>query len=112
MRQLDIFDVMPAEEADWHQMTLEQIAKTIGNALGLVFTKSQLSDFLGERYSARKNKLSLTVKIGVYACQDRKGEKFIGCDTWTSSGGCACNRDSIEDAVEFFKREVERYENE
>lgn len=122
INQISLFDILPQEEInypDWHNMTEEQIAKFIGEQLGLIFVPDG-QDF---GYKATRNKIGeIRVQVSQYAVDlDKdgqpyitKGQAYIGVDYWNKKtlGGCGIPCDSLEEAINCIKSAEKRAEQE
>lgn len=108
--QLSIFDFLnPPEETDFTKMTTAEIAEVIGKRIGIEFKPTGWDD----EHGAKVKKLKLTVHKSRYACDVNddvgKGDWFIGVgyDLGTSGGGSPT--DTIDDAVRYFEKRIEKY---
>lgn len=112
INQISLFDLLPQEEVeypDWHDMSEEQIARFIGEQLGLMFTpNNKYRDAKG--YLAYRDKTGeFEIGIGHYAVDldkdgqpfVRKGQAFISAHYWNKKllGGSGGSCDSLEEAV-------------
>ena len=112
MYQLNIFDLVGTDSApDWRDMTLEQIANSIGEQLGLHFIPD--TRFHGEftEYIAYKTThLFFTIGLSNYRTTDkRNGKPFIAVgyenkQGTIAGGGRSCN--TIEEAINYFKERL------
>ena len=107
MYQLTIFDLL--QEPDIDTLTIQEAVERIGERLGLSFTYNSFF----EHYEAKKGKLLLTAEYNHYSTMDEKnGKRFIGvgydCKKDQAGGGAPC--DSLQEAVDWFQRIIERYE--
>lgn len=103
--QLSIFDFLKPEatETDIELLPVEEIARIIGEQLGLIFCKSKYDGY----YEAKANGTTFEISKETYLTDDeRYGKAFIGCGWERShSGGCS-PIDSIEEAVKWFKKKM------
>lgn len=106
--QISIFELLPPEERPIEEMSSEDIARIIGQAIGLKFLPSEWFDEM--RAKPYKN-LEFTVRKSFYSCDtvnNKKGDAFIGCGYSFGTSGAGSPVDSIEDAIKFFERALER----
>lgn len=103
--QISIFDILPPEENyDIQNMTTEDMARVVGNAIGYQFKPSGWED----KYEVKIKKLTLSIHKSYYLCDDRKeGSPFIGCGWSENTSGGGSPIDSVEDAIKYFKRVLE-----
>lgn len=110
--QMSIFDFLEPEQADFHKMTLADIADYIGEQLGVMFI---YNNHLGQYECNIGKKYILSLELSTYWTNDhRNGEKFIsaGHQLFKGSytgGGCPC--DSLEEAVEYLRKQLTRFKN-
>ena len=111
--QLSLFDMMPAEDGDTLEgKTIAQIAADITMLVGVNFNPKTWAD--GEvQYVARLDKSNtLTLSEDYYSTEDEEnGKRFLGCGydfkDDNSGGGAPC--DTIDDAVAYFRKRIEKY---
>ncbi len=97
--QLSIFDYIDSEYPDIHDINEEDMVKIIGREIGASFTYDTR---LGEWF-ARIGKLKLTLEYSYYNLKDNH-DLFISCGySYRTSGGGA-PRDTIQDAIAWFKK--------
>lgn len=99
-------------DADFHNMTEAEMVDYVGKAIGLTFT---YNDFF-ERYEVKvkgiKKRFVLDIHYDHYSTSwksdDANGGLFIsvGYDYSHGGGGSPC--DSLEEAIDYFKRTIER----
>ena len=116
INQITFFDIMPQKDIDypdWHELTLEQIAKIIGEQIGVLFTPDPRSPD-SSRYVGYKGKIEeYDLNIGHYNVDldkdgqpyIRKGEAFIGISYWNKKAlqGCGIPCKDIKEAVEHYR---------
>lgn len=104
--QMTIWDLMPQESLE--NIPENEMAERIGNAIGVKFVKN---DFYGD-YRCKVGKFTLSVEYERYFPEygsEEPGALFIGCDFMSKTGGSSSPKDSIEEAIIFFKRHKESY---
>lgn len=104
--QITIFDILPVNESkDWREMSVEEIADYIGNALGLVFEiDTRWGGSFNEYIAKPKKNISINVGIGRYVFNNNK---FIGIDVDKgNNSGFSAPCDSLEEAIEHLRRYV------
>lgn len=96
--QMTIWDLIPRS---LEEISEEEMVQRIGDALGVSF---QRNDFF-EDYRATFSQITLTLKYQHYA---DGGTLFIGCgyENKKDHSGAGAPRDSIEDAIEWFRRRI------
>lgn len=112
MQQIDIFDYMQtnifefveAEEkhTDFRFMTDEEIAKAIGQAVGLHFEYNKRFN----EWVATVKKIDFGVKTSNYACKDKEGQPVILVNVQKTYGdfeGRGGPMDSLDEAISFFQ---------
>ena len=115
--QLSIFDFLPSEDAD-DLDTLDEyeMIRRVEEGTGLKFTEDKTApSWLGERYFfAEVKKVKFDCHYSKYfpevTWRKNKTLRFISCGyeckkTWS---GCGAPADTVEEAIEFFKRAFER----
>lgn len=113
MQQMDIFDYMQtnifefveAEEkhTDFRFMTDEEIARAIGQAVGLHF---EYNDYLCT-YEAIVDKVKFDVHTSQYTYEKKKGVPCIlvgAMKTYGDFEGRGTAKDSLEEAIDFFRK--------
>ena len=109
MNQITIFDLLEPAEAALESMTTADMAREIGRQVGIEFKPSGWSD---EYQAVIGKKLKLTIHKAHYSCDtvnNKEGDPFIGVGWDLGTSGCGSPVDSIEEAVEFFKKAIERH---
>lgn len=98
MEQVTIFDVIPVPELDFRDLTIEEIAREIANATGLVFKQSRNSDTL----VAIEGPKEFDIHLSRYTLNN---EPFISCSYWNKKKleGCGFPCDSLNEAIQFFR---------
>ena len=109
-RQIDIFSFVedPGESVDFKDMSTEEIARYIGERVGLKFVYN--ADC--EAYETRINKYRFSVSKSSYTCKDKEGVEFISCGAQKMFGdwqGCGSPEDSLRGAVKFFETWKNRF---
>ena len=110
MIQLDIFQFVedPQGAKDFTQMSIEEIAEHIKERTGLEFKNK---NFFGG-YEVVIKKVKFEFHKSAYTCRDKEGVPFISCDVQKMGGdfyGVGSPEDSLEDAVKFFERYIEKF---
>ena len=103
--QTTIFDFLKPESADIESMTDEQIAKTIGDAIGVTFKHNEwLNEYTynTKKYEFEVCKSHYSVDTGI----NKKGDAFISCGFSYGTSGCGRPIDTIEDAIGFFRKKI------
>lgn len=106
--QLSIFDFLKPEttETDIELLPVEEIARIIGEQLGLAFHKDKFG-----YYSAKANGTTYEISKATYLTHDeRYGKAFISCGWERSHSGGGSPIDSVEEAVEWFKKKMKTNE--
>lgn len=117
MTQLNLMDVLGAVNSapsPIDNMSEIAIVKKIGKAVGLDFHKSERFNGSWEATSW-KHKSTYDIHFGYFKIDGRRcveGQKFIGCGSWHKKlqGGAGSPCIDVDEAIEFFKREIERSE--
>ena len=108
--QMTIFDILNTPE--WTEMTLKQIAAYIGEQTGLNFIPdTRFHGEFNEYIAYHTSKMFFTVGLDNYETNDkRNNQPFISVGYENkkdnSGGGAPC--DSLEEAIEYFNRSLER----
>lgn len=106
MYQMTIFDMLRDEQPPLESMTEQEAVERVGKALGLTF---KYNDFL-EQWECRVGRMILDVSYSHYdMIGELDGKLFIGVgytDRKTKEG-CGAPRDSLEEAIEWFRRRME-----
>ena len=106
--QLSIFDFLKPEttETDIELLPVEEIARIIGERIGLSFCKDKFG-----YYSAKANGTTFEISKENYLTDDERfGKAFIGCGWERSHSGGGSPIDSIEEAVGWFKKKMKNNE--
>lgn len=106
--QMTIFDLLKPPDNDIESMDTEEIAKIISNATGLEFKQS---GWLDEYEAKPKKNIKLTVHKSRYHCDvgdNKEGDAFISCSWQSGTSGTCGPRDSIEEAIKFFRQYMTR----
>ena len=107
--QMSIFEFLQ-QESDFSSMPESEVMDAISQRIGVRL----LWDKHLEKYSAMVGKTKISSEMGTYSCTHEgsetiiAGHKFIGAG-WqrsTEGGGRPC--DSIDEAVEYFERAINR----
>ena len=107
MTQIDIYDLLTPDDltaVNFHTMTIEEIAQTLGARLGLEF---KFNGFFNEYQAEPRKGFVLSVKVSNYS---ETREPFISCG-WTdrkTTEGCGSPCDSLASAYTFLHRAKER----
>lgn len=101
--QMTIFDLMPLDYPSIEDVTEEELAQIIGDALGVRFVYMEFFD----NWQAKTKKMRLDFEISNYQLADNHN-KFIGCGYTLGTSGGGAPRDSVEDAIKWFKMILER----
>ena len=101
--QLTIFDWMPVDYPDIEDVTEAELAQIIGDAIGVRFV---YKDFFGN-WQAKRGKMNLDFEISNYQLADNHN-RFIGCGYSIGTSGGGAPRDSVEDAIKWFKMILDR----
>lgn len=101
--QMNIFDFIKPEikEVDLESFPEEEMVQHIKSATGIPFTYRD--DLTG--YEAKIKKMRYTVKYSRYWDGNKR---FISCGYGNNIGGSRSPCDSIEEAIAFFKRGLNR----
>lgn len=110
MMQMTLFELEPIEDVDFNKTPEEEMVRIIGCAIGYDFKNKGWP----WGWQAGDKKLTINVKYGNYKTLDeRDGKRFIsaGYDYHTKGqiGGAGGPCDSIEEAIEFLKKGIERW---
>ena len=109
--QMTIFEFLP-QESDFAAMPEAQVIRIISDRIGIELKYTEYGDF--HEYSAKVGKLTITAKISTYLCTHGEsgtvidGHKFISVGYGNSNGGAGSPCDSIDEAVEFLKKAIEK----
>lgn len=114
MRQLTIFDFIE-KPSDIETTPAETIKQIIEEALGVEFKWNSYCQI----YETKINKITAAFHISRYYAgsedvldHEAKGAYFIGVDVSDNSGGVGCPCDSIDEAINVFKRNIHRLNEE
>lgn len=99
--QITIFQWLE-NQTDLDKISEAQMVQEIGAALGLTFSKC---DFFGD-WRAKIGKMTLCLEYSNYFEGINGGRRFIGADAETGTAGASSPCDSIDEAIEFFKRQI------
>ena len=113
-RQMTIFDFLEpeTEEKSIESLSIEEIAKITGEALGITFTKGRLNTE-NEYYEAKIGKhIKVSVDKSQYFPGINDGRWFIGADVMSGTSGASAPCDSIEEMIEWFRKQIRRYQKE
>ena len=110
MRQMTIFDFIPSE---LETTPIETIVERISAALGMKF---QWNEYL-EEYQCKNKGIEVTFGLSRYFSDDDDvtsdeptGDLFIGIGVeYKAHGGMGCPCDSIDEAIDTLKRNIERF---
>ena len=104
--QLSIFDFMDNNELpDFNTISEAETAKIIGDAIGVTF---QYDKFFSD-YRAKVGKCTLTCHYSHYnGVRDDRMFISVGWSNDADKSGCGSPTDSIEEAIKFFKRYMNR----
>lgn len=102
--QITLFQWL-ADQTDLDKISEPDMVEQIGAALGVKFTKN---DFFGD-YRVKIGKITLCLEYSTYFDD---GRRFIGADVETKSAGASSPCDSIEEAINFFKRTIPKFKKE
>ena len=109
MYQLDIFSFLEdPSPADFRDMSEEEIANYIGSRVGLQFSYNSLMN----QYEVKIKKVVFAVSKSTYTYSGAKGVPFISCDVQKQGGdfmGVGSPEDSLEDAIAFFNKNIDRF---
>lgn len=106
MKQLSIFDIIETEEAPkFPESDFAEIVAYINNKLGLNF---QMRDgFKNPSYEAKYKKARLFLSKGKFSPGVNGGAYYIGVSFETPTAGRSSPVDTIEQAIDFFKSNIE-----
>lgn len=109
MRQMTLFEFEPVESTDINEISEEEMVMIVGCAVGLDFRyKDELFGWV-----AGDKKMNFSIHYSTYTCYDRLGVRHIGCgynyNTKGNIGGACSPCDSIEEAIDFFRKGIERW---
>lgn len=105
MDQMTIFDFLP-QEYDIEKMAAKEIAEAIGSRLGINFQKRKSDGYDCEIYEAKVGKLTLEVDKNQFNVPPYTW--YVGCGCNYSHGGSAAPIETIDGAVKWFRRELNR----
>jgi hypothetical protein len=110
---MTIFDFLEPETKDnIESLSLEEIAKITGEALGITFTKGRL-ETENEYYEAKIGKhIKISVDKSQYFPWINDGRWFCGADVMFGTSGSSAPCDSIEEMIEWFRKQIRRYQKE
>ena len=103
--QTTIFDFLKPESTDIESMTDEQIAKIIGDAIGVTFKHNGWLNV----YSYKTRKYEFQIYQGHYSVDtktNKKGDAYISCNYSCNTSGCGSPIDTIENAIDFFRKKI------
>lgn len=101
--QLSIFDFMKPPERNLDDLTEKEMVEIVGDAIGVQF---KLRDtFWG--YQAKVGKGILSCEFSNYTLDDNHN-RFISCDCQMKHKGFNSPCDSIDGAVNFFRKAIQR----
>lgn len=109
--QMSIFEMIGIDEKkNIENMTTEELAKEIGQIIGVNFVPSGWRD----EYEARiTKKLVLSIHKSRYACDtmmNKEGDAFIGCGfSYNNNEGGGSPIDTIDGAIKYFKHAIAKY---
>ena len=106
--QMTIFDLMLPEQKPLDAYTEDEMVQVVGNAVGIPFVFKD--SLFGWEYS--KGKVKYDIRFGNYSVG--KKDRFIHVgweDRRNGYSGCGCPVDSIDSAIQFFKRKISEVEN-
>lgn len=106
--QISIFELLPPDERPIEEMSSEDMARIIGQAIGLQFSPSGWSD---EMKAKPYKNLEFTVHKSFYSCDtklNKKGDVFISCGYSFGTSGGGSPIDSIDSAIRYFQRVLDR----
>ena len=108
--QISIFDFVEIPENEIEEMTSGELANVIGTAIGIEFKPTGWSD----EYEAQVGKkVRLSVNKSHFACDGvnhKEGDAFISCGWSCGTSGAGSPIQSIQEAVEWFKKRIEKGE--
>ena len=102
--QLSLWDIVPPNNQDFQLISHDETVRLISEAVGLDF--KYRDDFWG--YEAKKGKVRMSIEFSHYRGINND-KPYIGCDINTNTAGCSSPCDSIEEAIQFFKKGIPRY---
>lgn len=110
--QISIFDLLP--KGDFTQMTLPEIADEISKAIGHTFIEDKRKGwegywyfkYRGYRFEIMRSKYE---EGCVPATNHTADGSFIGVSVMDGHGGAGSPADSIDEAIEFFKKQMSRH---
>lgn len=105
MDQMTIFDFLP-QEYDIEKMATKEIAKVIGDRLGVSFQKCKIDGLDCETYEAKVGKLRLEVDKDRFSVPPYTW--YVGCGVSYNKGEAGAPIETIEGAVKWFRRELSR----
>ena len=114
--QMSIFDFLPqqAEHPDFHNMTEAEMVSYVGKVLGVTFQYNNHLEYW-ECFVSKKRKFKLELCFSHYCHNWKKdeanGELFISVGYNYTHGGGGSPCDSFEEAIDYFKRTLERQRN-
>ena len=100
-KQLTIFDWMRPEYPDIHDISEAEVAKIVGDAIGMTFKHD------GERWCARIKNYLIDLEYDHYDLEDNHDLFLgIGYDNKKDHSGGGAPTDSIEEAIAYIKRRI------
>ena len=113
--QMSIFDLMPRDSKDFTQMTISEIADEIGRAIGLTFQQDKRKGWEDTWYCERRH-IRFEIHLSKYfedcipETNHTADGSFIGVRVADRNFcGQSGPTDSLEEAIEFFKKQMSRY---
>lgn len=109
-RQMTIFDFLKPETdgTDIENMTSAEIAKIIGDAIGIAFDSP---DWEEGYFKAKYKKITFSIGKSRLSCdcvKRKAGDAFIAVGVDGKLWGCGCPAETIDEAISFFKRYMEK----
>ena len=101
--QLSIFDFLAPKETSLDDLPESEMVKAISDATGIKF--KYRDSFWG--WQAKIKGVTYSVQYDNYWLDDNK-RRFIGADWNTTTQGASRPCDSIQEAISFFRRAIER----
>lgn len=101
-RQMTIFDYLKPSSGI-EEMAAEEIARIVGEQLGLVFQRTRFGDF-----ECKTGGMTFEIAKETYLTNDEYGKAFIGVGWNSNHAGGGAPVDSIEDAVQYFRFQMEK----
>lgn len=105
---MTIFDFIqkPTKYPDFRRMSQEDVVQLIGSELGIVFVwDKHLEEWICKQ---KKPKRSIEIDFSTYmTCDENDGKQFIGIGMNYQNGGWGSPCDSIDEAIETFKKRLQ-----